>query len=187
MTRADIPNIITIMRIGLVPPVVVALLHGQYPLALVLYVVAGVSDGIDGYIAKRFSYTSRLGSILDPLADKLLLVGTFIALAAQGLLPVWVVVLVILRDVVILSGGIAYHVLIGGYELQPTIISKINTFFQIALGLLVVVSAAFLATPAWVVTDLTWVVVATSLLSGAHYVWLWGGRARRNWPQRRRR
>ena len=185
MTRADIPNIITILRIGLVPPVIVALNFGQYSLALVLYFIAGVSDGLDGYLAKRYDWTSRLGSILDPLADKLLLVGTFLVLGWQGLLPVWVVAIVILRDLVILSGGVAYHFLIGNYELAPTIISKINTFFQIALGLIVVVSAAFLTLPSWVVTSLVWIVAATSILSGAHYVWSWGVRAHRNWPTRR--
>jgi len=185
MTRADIPNIITILRIGLVPPVIVALHSSNYSLALVLYFIAGVSDGLDGYLAKRFGWTSRLGSILDPLADKLLLVGTFLVLGWQGLLPVWVVAIVILRDLVILSGGIAYHFLIGNYELAPTIISKVNTFFQIALGLFVVVSAAFLAFPPWVLTSLVWIVAATSILSGAHYVWSWGVRAHRNWPTRR--
>jgi len=184
MTRADIPNIITILRIGLVPPVVAALYFGNYPLALVLYFVAGVSDGLDGYLAKRFDCASRLGSILDPLADKLLLVGTFLVLGWQGLLPVWVVAIVILRDLVILSGGVAYHFLIGNYEMAPTIISKVNTFFQIALGLFVVVSAAFLSMPPWVLTSLVWVVAATSILSGVHYVWSWGVRAKRNWPTR---
>lgn len=81
MTRADIPNIISVLRIGLVLPVVAALIHGEFVLALLLYTVAGVSDGIDGYIAKRFNCSSRLGSILDPLADKLLLVSTYVALA----------------------------------------------------------------------------------------------------------
>lgn len=184
MTRADIPNIITVLRIGLVPPVIAALHFGNYSLALVLYFVAGVSDGLDGYLAKRFNWTSRIGSILDPLADKLLLVGTFLVLGWQGLLPLWVVAVVILRDLVILTGGIAYHFLIGNYEMSPTIISKVNTFFQIALGLFVVVSAAFLTLPPWVLTSLVWTVAATSIISGVHYVWSWGVRAHRNWPNR---
>jgi len=131
----DIPNIISIIRILLVLPFVVLILRQEFTWALVLFFVAGVSDGIDGYLAKHNNWTSRLGSILDPLADKLLLVSSFITLGWLNILPVWLVAAVLLRDLAIISGGLAYHVLVGRYEMEPTIVSKLNTFFQIMLVL----------------------------------------------------
>ena len=89
MNRSDIPNIISMLRIILVIPTVMLLLNERYGQALILFAVAGASDGLDGYIAKRYHYVSRLGTILDPLADKLLLVCTYLALGWLGLLPAW--------------------------------------------------------------------------------------------------
>lgn len=177
MTRADIPNIISVLRIGLVLPVVAALVHEQFTLALLLYTVAGVSDALDGYIAKRFHYTSRLGSILDPLADKLLLVSTYVVLAWLDLLPVWLVAAVVARDVLILAGAVSYHLLVGEYEMEPTLISKLNTFAQIALGLAAVFSAGVYPLPPALLAGMVWAVLATTLLSGIDYVWTWGVRA----------
>ena len=145
-----------------------------------------------GFSSRRLfpsSKTSLLGNSQDSSSNSSG-PGLLFQPAQQGgtvhgpLLPVWVVAIVILRDLVILSGGIAYHFLIGNYEMAPTIISKVNTFMQIALGLFVVVSAAFLSLPPWVLTSLVWIVAATSILSGVHYVWSWGVRAKRNWPTR---
>ena len=177
MTRADIPNIISVLRIGMVLPVVAALSNGEFVLALLLYTVAGVSDGIDGYIAKRFNYTSRLGSILDPLADKLLLVSTYLALAWLGLLPVWLVAAVVARDLLILAGAASYHLLIGEYEMAPTLVSKLNTVAQIVLGLAVVFSAGIYALPQVLLDGMIWLVLATTVVSGVDYVWTWGTRA----------
>ena len=179
MNRRDIPNIITIFRIGIVPAVVVALVHEQFTLALLLFGIAGVSDGLDGYIAKRFNYISRLGSILDPLADKLLLISTYIALGWLDLLPLWLVVLVIGRDVLIVCGALSYHRLIGQYELAPSLVSKANTFFQIVLGLAVVLSASVVVMPESVLGVLIYVVAAATVLSGLDYIWTWGVRAYR--------
>lgn len=179
MNRRDIPNIITILRIGIVPAVVVALLEGQFSLALLLFAIAGISDGLDGYIAKRFNYVSRLGSILDPLADKLLLISTYIALGWLGLLPVWLVLTVIGRDVLIVCGALAYHRFIGQYEMVPSLMSKINTFFQIVLGLAVVVTVSILVLPVQVVETLVYIVAVTTIISGLDYSWTWGVRAYR--------
>jgi len=175
--RSDIPNIITIFRIGIVPAVVVALLNGQFTLALWLFAIAGISDGLDGYIAKRFNYVSRLGSILDPLADKLLLVSTYITLGWLGLLPLWLVLIIIGRDVLIVCGALAYHRLIGEYEMSPSLISKANTFFQIVLGLAVVFSAGVIDLPVLILDGLIYVVAVVVVLSGFGYVWTWGARA----------
>ncbi len=177
MRRSDIPNIITVLRICLVPPVVAALLQQEFSLALLLYLVAGISDGLDGYIAKRYHYESRLGSILDPLADKLLLVGTYLALTWLGLLPWWLVLAVVLRDLLIVAGAAAYHVFIGPYAMEPTLISKLNTVMQIALGLAVVAAHSLLPLPDWLLHWLVFATLGTTVVSGADYVWIWGRRA----------
>ena len=108
MTAAQIPNLICVLRIALVWPIISALVDGRFLVALVLVAIAGASDGLDGYLAKRFNWRSRLGGLLDPLADKLLLVSTFVTLAWLGLTPAWLAALVILRDIVIVTGGLVY-------------------------------------------------------------------------------
>jgi cardiolipin synthase (CMP-forming) len=177
VTRADIPNLISMARVFLVLPTVMALLNEQFLLALLLYTIAGISDGLDGYIAKRYNYISRLGSILDPLADKLLLVATYVALAWLELLPVWLAVAVVARDLLILIGAGLYHLLIGKYEMEPTLISKLNTVAQIMLGLLTVFSAGVYALPEQLMDWLILFVLGTTLLSGLDYMWIWGRRA----------
>lgn len=181
MKLSDIPNIITLIRIGLVPAVVIALLQQQFTLALLLFFIGAVSDGLDGFIAKRFHYVSRLGSILDPLADKLLITGAYLALSWLALLPWWLVLTIIGRDVVVVCGALAYHRLIGEFELSPTFISKTNTFLQILLGLAVVLSASLDRDTAWLSADMLALaiimVAVVVVLSGVDYVWTWGKRA----------
>lgn len=177
MKRADIPNLISVLRILLVLPTVVALAQEEYRLALLLFAVAGVSDGIDGYIAKRFHYESRLGSILDPLADKLLLVATYLTLAWSELLPWWLAAAVVIRDLLILLGALSFHFFVGRYEMAPSALSKFNTVAQIALGLSAVFSAGIHALPVAVLDGLVMLVLATTVISGIDYVWTWGVRA----------
>jgi cardiolipin synthase len=174
----DIPNLITVGRILLVPPVVWALLQEKYSLALLLFFVAGASDALDGFLAKRYDWTSRLGALLDPLADKALLVSCYAVLTWNGLLPVWLLVLVLLRDLVIVSGAVVYHFRIERLEAEPTLISKLNTLMQILLVLLVIVYQAFhWGDPAWLGT-LVYLVTLTTIWSGIDYVVIWGRRAR---------
>ncbi|MGD2138371.1 MAG: CDP-alcohol phosphatidyltransferase family protein, partial [Gammaproteobacteria bacterium] len=109
MKARDIPNIITLFRFLLVPPVVVLLLKQQFASALVVFGIAGFSDALDGFLAKHYDWTSRLGGLLDPLADKLLLLGCFITLGWLGLIPWWLIVLVVVRDIVILTGAVVYN------------------------------------------------------------------------------
>jgi len=177
MKFQDVPNLITILRIVLVLPVVLALLNEHYGVALLLFAVAGASDGLDGYIAKHYDCTSRLGSILDPLADKLLLVCTYLSLGWLGLLPVWLIVTVLLRDVLIVVGGVAYHHFIGEYEMEPSLISKLNTASQILLGFSVVLSMSLLPLSGALIDAMVYFVLVTTLLSGADYIWTWGRRA----------
>jgi cardiolipin synthase len=170
----DIPNIISIIRIVLVAPFVVLILQQEFAWALLLFFVAGISDGIDGYLAKHNNWTSRLGSILDPLADKLLLVSSFITLGIVNILPLWLVVAVLLRDLVIVSGALAYHFLVGRYEMEPSVVSKTNTFFQIMLVLSTVFSYGLYPLPAQALEILVYIVMVTTVLSGCLYVYSWG-------------
>jgi len=172
-----LPNLISILRILLVPPVAWLILQGYFGEALLLFVVAGVSDGLDGFLAKHFGWTSRLGSILDPLADKLLLSVSFVALAWLGYLPLWLAALILLRDLVIVIGGVLYHNLVGRFSLQPTIVSKLNTALQIAVVTLVLVSLAWLDIPPLAIDIAIWLLVLTVVISGGDYVWTWGRRA----------
>jgi cardiolipin synthase len=176
--RSDIPNLITVIRILLVVPVAWALLQQQYLVALVLFFIAGVSDGLDGFLAKQFNWSSRLGAILDPLADKALLVTCYAALVWVGLLPVWLLVLVVARDLVIVAGAVIYNFRIERLEAAPTLISKLNTLLQILLVLLVIIQQLNdWFGPVWV-TVLIYAVTVSVIWSGVDYVITWGRRAR---------
>ncbi|MEW7979815.1 MAG: CDP-alcohol phosphatidyltransferase [Candidatus Sedimenticola endophacoides] len=177
MRREDIPNLISILRIFLTIPVVWLLLEQRFGWALVLFFIAGVSDGLDGYLAKRNGWESRLGGLLDPLADKVLLVSSFLSLALIGVVPVWLVLLVILRDLVIVTGALVYHYRIAELEAAPSMLSKINTTAQIILVLSVVLDRGLLALPQWLIVSLVWVVCLTTIASGLDYVWVWSRRA----------
>jgi len=181
MKASDIPNIITVFRFLLVPPVVVLLLNRSFGSALVVFGVAGVSDAIDGFLAKHFHWTSRAGALMDPLADKLLLVCSFVTLGFLELIPTWLVGLVILRDLVIISGALTYHFYIEQLTAEPTLISKLNTLAQILLVLVVLFSSWLGALPGLLPDVLMYCVAATTLSSGADYVWTW---SRRAWRRR---
>ena len=173
----NIPNFISLLRILLVPPVVYYLLHQNYMPALILFVIAGVSDGIDGWLAKRFNWQSALGEILDQLADKLLLVWTYVCFSWLELLPLWLVVSVILRDVVIIAGGVLYRVKFGAVEIKPSYLSKFNTLMQISLIAIMLLSLTWLSISETVINVLIWTVLFTTISSGLMYVFSWGVRA----------
>lgn len=177
LAARDIPNLISIGRVILVGPVVWALLEKRFDLAMVLFLVAGLSDGLDGFLAKRFQWQSRLGGILDPLADKFLLVSTYLCLGWLGELPVWLVVLVLLRDLVIVTGALVYHFRVAQFQADPTLISKLNTLMQIVLALVVVFSLGVVELPAGLIATLIWTVTITTALSGVGYVVEWTRRA----------
>lgn len=174
----DIPNLISAARVVLVLPVIWLLLQQQFSTALWLFLVAGISDALDGLLAKTFHWQSHLGGILDPLADKFLLVSTYICLAILGAVPVWLVALVILRDLVIIIGGVVYNYRVERFEAEPLLISKLNTFMQILLALAVVFQLAGSPVPEWLPSALIWVVVFTTVASGLGYVLEWSRRAR---------
>jgi cardiolipin synthase len=185
VTRRDIPNLITLLRFGLVVPVVVFLLRGDFVAALLCFALAGFSDALDGYLAKQYGWESRVGGVLDPLADKVLLVATYLSLGWLGLIPVGLVVLILGRDLLIVVGGWAYHLLIEPLQAHPRVLSKINTFAQIALALMVVAGQALRPLPEPLLGVLVFCVAATTALSGLDYVLVWGARAVRRWQEGR--
>lgn len=130
----DIPNLITGLRILLVAPFLWLLLKEHYGAALVLFAVAGVSDALDGFLAKYYGWTSELGGILDPIADKLLLLGAILALGWLHELPGWLVMLVLVRDALIVGGAISYHLMIARFQAAPLMISKAEYLAAIDAG-----------------------------------------------------
>ncbi|RMG33697.1 MAG: CDP-alcohol phosphatidyltransferase family protein [Gammaproteobacteria bacterium] len=172
-----LPNLISTLRIVLVGPIVWALLERHFEAAIWLFLVAGISDGVDGFLAKRFGWTSRLGGILDALADKFLLVSTFVCLWWLGVFPGWLVLWIMARDVLIIVGGIVYNSRIERFEPAPSLVSKLNTFLQIVLAALGVVHIGIAPIPAGLLQGLMWAVVLTVFLSGAGYVREWTRRA----------
>lgn len=177
-----LPNLITVLRFVLIVPVVLSLIDGNFLLGLVLFAVAGLSDGLDGWLARRFGWTSRFGAIADPLADKVLLGAVFITLTVTHAVPVWVTAVVLLRDVVIMGGAGAYQWLIGKVEYAARLPGKLYTGVQIAFVLLVLVRLAELpgleALSRWrAVGEIT--VLVFAVISGADYVLTWGRRALR--------
>ena len=177
MQARDIPNLITVFRFLLVTPVVWAMLDDRFGLALLLFGIAGLSDAVDGYLAKRNNWSSRLGAILDPLADKLLLVCAFVTLGWLGLIPLWLVALIILRDIIIVTGALVYHYKVEKITMEPSMVSKLNTFTQILLVFTVMFSRGIQALPDTWIDVLLYAVLVTTVWSGLGYIWTWGRRA----------
>jgi cardiolipin synthase len=173
----QLPNLLCVLRIVLVYPVAHGILAGHYPLVMAVFAVAAFTDGLDGFLAKRFGWTSELGRHLDPLADKLLLVTVFVCLSLARLAPWWLTAVVLLRDVVIVAGAIAYRVLLGPFQGSPTMQSKLNTFCQIMFCLAVVAQAAYGMPGTAVITLAGALVFVTTVVSGLDYVLVYSRRA----------
>jgi len=172
-----IPNLITLARIGLVPWLVVLLQKQQFMLSLVVFVVAGISDALDGFIAKRFNAETRLGALLDPLADKGLLVSAYVMLSVMQVIPFWLMVTVVFRDIIIVGGYLVMVLFFGRVEMQPLRVSKLNTFTQIAYIVLVLSALAWSYDMSSALPWMNYAVLATSLMSGMAYVYIWSIRA----------
>jgi cardiolipin synthase len=178
MTLRWLPNAVSLLRIALVVPILLLILDGRFGIALVLFLIAGFSDGVDGYLAKRFDWHTRLGALLDPVADKLLVAGTFIMLTYTQHIPLWLAAVVILRDVVIVGGATAYNFLVRPVEGEPSRISKLNTALQL-MFLLFVLSRAGFGWPEQIsLTVLGAAILITVVISGVDYVLRWSIRAR---------
>lgn len=178
MNLRHLPNLITGLRLVLAVPVVWLLLEGRYPESFLLFVIAGVSDLVDGFLARHFGWTSRLGSILDPLADKALVVGTLLVLGWHGDVPLWLVSLAVGRDVMLVGLAVSYHYLIEPLKPEPLLSSKLNTLLQLTLVAAVLFSKAVLPLPEALLAVLIYGTGVTTLWSGCAYLWVWGRRAR---------
>lgn len=172
---AHVPNILTLLRIAASPVLILLLKNGQYSSALWVCALAGISDALDGYIAKTFRCQSRFGAILDPIADKVLIVSVVVMLAVNGVLPFWLLLVIVFRDLLIVGGWMLLTLLNTEVTIRPSLISKANTVVQILLLLaLIVDKAGLLIVPDVAMAALMTVVVITTVLSGIHYVWIWG-------------
>lgn len=172
-----IPNILTCLRFLLVGPVILMLLNHHYLFALGLFILAGITDALDGLLARLYGWTTRFGAIADPLADKLLLMSSFVTLCWLHLIPVWLMIVIVTRDIWLMLGVLSYRYITGRIEVEPSGISKINTFLQILLVPLVLVDLSILPLPSLLLNAFMFTVLLTSVASFLHYTWIWGKRA----------
>jgi cardiolipin synthase len=169
----SLPNLITLGRILLVPVVVWAISTGAMAIAFVLFVVAGVSDAVDGFLAKRFNMTSELGAYLDPLADKALIMSIYITLGIPGTIPRWLVILVVSRDIMIIGAVILSWLMGKPLKVKPLVVSKLNTAAQIVFACVVLGSLGFHIPAETLIVVLMGLVAVLTLLSIAAYLAEW--------------
>ncbi len=185
MRVAQIPNVITVVRILLVLPTAILLWREMYVSSLVMMSVAGASDALDGWLARRFDWHSSFGAAMDPVADKLLVAVLLIVFTLQGHIPIWVAAIVVGRDAIIMTGAGIYRLLFEPIAISPTFISKTNTAMQIVTLLLLLLSLCgfpILSEVAGVLVDpyCFYILAVLGIASGLDYVVTWGNRAWRN-------
>ncbi len=166
-----LPNAITFARLCAVPAAIWLVLQHRLDLAFWVFVAAGISDGVDGWLARVRNARSKLGAILDPVADKALLVSIYVALAAIGVLPDWLAILVVFRDLLIVGGVIMLYLLGQPPAIQPILLSKANTLLQILLAAAALAIGGFGWQAGALLDALIWATAATTVASGAVYVW----------------
>jgi cardiolipin synthase len=176
---AFLPNIISTARLLTVPLIVWLLLSDRFAGAFWLFIAAGISDALDGFIAKNYGLRTVFGAYLDPLADKALLVSVYITLGYQGTIDSWLVILVVFRDILIVGGALLYHTLTQSLKMQPLLISKLNTAAQIAFATVLLAQLGLGIDDRGAAALLIHVVAATTFLSGAAYLVIWGWRIAR--------
>lgn len=169
----NLPNLITIFRIFMVPLIVWLIISGQFLPAFMIFVLAGMSDAVDGFIAKRFNQETELGAYLDPIADKLLLVSIYVALGLQEILPAWLVILVVSRDILIIGAFLLSWLMDRPVPITPLMVSKANTTVQIVLAAVVLGGLGFGIVLADLINMTSIVVAALTVLSAAAYLRLW--------------
>jgi cardiolipin synthase len=174
-----LPNVITALRIALVVPLCHLIMTGRYEGALLVTAIAGLSDALDGFLAKRFGWTSWIGGMLDPIADKLMLMAAFVSLALAGELPMWLAALVVGRDLAIVAGAVAYHNLVGRFDASPSRLSKLTTVVQIVFVLVELLRLShWIDLSAPIHQAMIGGVALLTLASGVHYIVVWSARAR---------
>jgi cardiolipin synthase len=171
----NIPNSLTLGRIILVPLVVWLIISHEMLWAFVVFLLAGVSDALDGFLAKRFNWHTELGAYLDPIADKALLVSIYVTLGLAGHLPVWLVIAVVSRDILIIGAVMLSWMLSRPIAMQPLLVSKVNTFSQIILAGLVLAELGLGLGLERVIWVLIWITGSLTILSAAAYFWGWLG------------
>jgi len=175
----NLPNVITLLRIAAVPVIAWLIQQRMWEPACWLFLAAAVSDGIDGFLARRLNQMTQLGAALDTVADKALGVVTLVMLTLEEAIPMWVTLAILLRDSVIVLGALSYRGLAGHLDIHPTRLGKTHMFAEFALLALVLAGlAGVLAMEAWL-TPLFVAVFAVAVASGIQYVWIWGAKARR--------
>jgi cardiolipin synthase (CMP-forming) len=168
----NLPNFLSLLRIILVPVIVIFLIQGSYAKALIVFVVAGLTDALDGALARLLNKQTKLGSFLDPLADKILLSTSFIALAIFSLIPSWLAVIVISRDFIILLGIVILSMMSVTYEIKPIFVSKVTTTLQIAtvfFALLLKTVTYDIISYNWIIV-LSWLTASFTIISGLIYI-----------------
>ena len=169
----NLPNIIALARLFAAPLVMWLMLVGAFEPAFWVFAAASISDGVDGFIAKQFNQTTVIGAYLDPLADKVLLVGVYIVLGKEGYLDLWIVMLVVFRDLVIVGGAILFRLLTRSLTMKPLLVSKFNTVAQFLLASFMLADIAYGIVPQGTIPVLIALVAATTLSSGGLYVIVW--------------
>ena len=185
-----IPNIITVLRILLVVPIGFLLWHNRHVDAFLLMVVAGLSDALDGWLARRFGWLTKLGATLDPLADKLLVAMVFVVFTVQGHIPLWIAIIVLSRDFIIVAGAGVYKLLYEEVDIAPTFLSKANTAMQLIVLILLIISLL----PVGIASQISramvdpfgfYILALLGVSSGIDYVITWGSKAYREGKKRR--
>jgi cardiolipin synthase len=171
-----LPNVLTTLRLILALPISLLILNENYPAVLWLALLAGLSDGIDGYLARRFNALTYYGAVVDPLADKVLLLSTYIAFAVIGLLAYWIVAIVIIRDLLIISGALIYRSKFGRFKMVPSLWGKISTVVQISFALMLIMQQVYPVLPEFFLQIAMWIVVVLAFISGSHYFYTWRGK-----------
>lgn len=167
----NIPNSLTLLRIILVPVIVIFLIDGDYPGAVIIFIIAGITDALDGFLARVLKQKTILGAYLDPLADKALLISSFITLSVLGVIPGWLTVIVISRDMVILLGVSLLFIMSVSFEIKPAFISKVTTLFQILTVFLVLISKCFPSFANYGIIEIFfWLTAIVTVISGFHYL-----------------
>lgn len=172
-----LPNVLTIARVATIPPLLWLLIDGHYRWALGLALIAGASDWLDGWLARRYGWQSRFGSLADPAADKLFMVASYLTLAWLGYLPWWLFVIVLGRDLVIVVGSWVFHAFFAPLRAEPTQLSRFNTFCQVFLIWFVLLRLAGFPLPPEAQIGLEWLVACMTTATLLQYVWLWSWKA----------
>ena len=181
MKIQHIPNLITLLRIVLMFPIAWGLTHEHYQLAFYLFILAGASDSFDGLLARRYGWISELGTFIDPIADKCVIIVILGSLAWLNQLPRWLFLIIMVRDVWVIAGACAYRYLIGPLVCSPLLTSKISTFFQLLLITLLLFQLAFSPLPRILLSSLFYIIMLTTLVSGLHYTVSWSLKAIKEW------